>query len=314
MAHVAANWAELLTPQTTEAFFTGFTAGGRRTSMVPSIFRVETSQRAFEEHLGVGQFGSDGWNFEDSGRVQYDTRNKGYLTRFTPVEFAKGFIVERKLVDDNMFSVVFDQATELGDAAFRQREKAAANVFANSFTDSGFDKENFPIAGADAVGLCSLVHPANPTSTSDTQANEGVLTFTKDNVQATRQLMLAYKDDRGDILDVMPDRILIPPELEDAGLEIVRSVQDPTSANNAVNPNQGRFSLEIWHYLDDATNWFMIDSGRRARDLIWYNRIAVEFDREPDFDTLQTKFRAYMRYTRGWRDWRWIFGQQAPGS
>jgi phage major head subunit gpT-like protein len=309
MPAVSQNWAELLTPQTTEAFMVGFTAGGRRSSMIQSIFRMETSQRAFEEHIGVGQFGSDGWNFEDVGRVQYDSVNKGYKSRFTHVEFAKGFEVERKLVDDNQFSVIFDRAENLGDSAFRQREKSAANLFANAFTDSGIDKENFPIAGPDNVGLCSLVHPQSPTASSDTQANEGTLTLTKDNVALTRQLMLKFRDDRGDLLDVMGDTLLVPPELLDAGIEITRSQLDPDSANNAVNPQAGRYRLMEWHYLTDSNAWFMIDSPRMKRDLLWYERIPVEFGREGDFDTFIAKFRAYMRYSRYWRDWRWIFGQ-----
>jgi len=309
MTIAAANWAELLTPQTTEAFFAGFTNDGRRASLVSNLYRMESSQRAFEEHLGVGQFSSEGWNFEKTGRVEYDDRNKGYLKRYTHVEFAKGFTVQRKLIDDNLFPIVFDDARELGDSAFRKREKAGASVFINAFTDTGSDADGFPIAGPDAVGLASLVHPNSPSDTGATQANEGTLALTKDNVRTTRQDQMDLKDDRGDILNIMPDMLLVPPELEDDALVIMRSSLDPNSANNAVNPQAGRFTVVTWHYLTDSNAWFMIDSGRMKRDLIWYERVPVEFDKEKDFDTLQAKFRAYMRYSRGWRDWRWIYGQ-----
>lgn len=308
MANVAANWAELLTPQTTEAFYVGFTDSGRRASMVSDFYRMENSQRAFEEHLGVGQFSSAGWNFERTGRVEYDDRNKGYLKRFTHAEFAKGFVVQRKLVDDNMTSIVFDDANELGDAAFRFREKAGAAFFNNGFTDSGTDEWGFPIAGPDGVGYLSLAHPYSPVD-STTQANEGTLALTKDNVRATRQAMMAFKDDRGDKLNVMPDQLLVPPELEDDALVIIRSTLDPNSANNAINPQSGRFTVATWHYLTDSNAWFMLDTGRRARDLIWYERIPIEFGREEDFDTFEAKFRAYMRFSRGARDYRFIYGQ-----
>lgn len=307
MVMTAANWAELLTPQTTEAFFAGFTQDGRRASLIDRLYRMETSQRAFEEHLGIGQFSSEGWNFEDSGRVQYDDRRKGYAKRFTHVEFAKGFIVQRKLIDDNLFGVVFDNARELGDAAFRKREKDAAMLFNNAFTDSGTDAAGFPIAGPDGVGLVSAAHPNSDTD-SATQSNEGTSALTKDAVRSTRESSMATADDRGDILNIMPDMLLVPPELEDDALTLMRSTLDPTSANNAVNPQAGRFTVVVWHYLTDSNAWFMIDSGRMKRDLIWYERIPVEFGREQDFDTLQTKFRAYMRYSRGFRDWRWIYG------
>lgn len=309
MAITASNWAELLTPQTTEAFFMGFTAGGRRESMIPNIFRMENSQRAFEQHIGIGQFSSNGWTFEKTGRVPYDDFNKGFLSTWTHHEFAKGFMVERTLIDDNMTQVVFDRAELLGDSAFRLREKSAAKVFANGFTDTGTDEEGFPISGPDGVGLFSTAHPQNSADTS-VQVNEGTAALTKDNVATTRQAMLAFKDDTGDKLDVMPDTILAPPELEDTLLTITRSVLDPNSANNAINPQQGRFTPMIWHYLTDANDWFMIDAPRMRRDLIWYERVPVEFAREQDFDTLLSKFRAYMRFSRYWRDWRWAYGQR----
>lgn len=308
MVMAAANWAELLTPQTTEAFYVGFTADGRRASIIGQVYRMETSQRAFEEHLGVGQFSSAGWNFEKTGRVEYDDRNKGYVKRFTHAEFAKGFVVQRKLIDDNLTAIVFDNANELGDSAFRFREKAAAQTFNGAFTDSGTDDWGFAIAGPDAVGLCSTAHPYSPVDAT-TQSNEGTLSLTKDNVRSTRQLHMAMKDDRGDKLAIMPDMLLVPPELEDDALTIVRSTLDPTSANNAINPQAGRFQVVTWHYLTDSNAWFEIDSGRMKRDLIWYERIPVEFGREQDFDTLEAKFRAYMRFSRGFRDYRWVYGQ-----
>ena len=308
MVMAAVNWAELLTPQLTEAFFVGFTESGRRSSVIDDLFRVLPSERAFEEHLGVGQFGSDGWTFEKTGRVQYDEPNKGYKTTFTHVEFAKGFLVQRKLIDDNLTNIPLDSAGNLGDSAFRKREKDGASIFNNGFTDSGVDASGFAIAGADGVGLLSLVHPYSPSDAS-TQANEGTLALTKANVQTTRTAMMKFVDDRGDILNVMPDTLLVPPELEDDALVINKSLLDPASANNAINPNNGRLTTKVWYYLTDATAWFMIDAARMKRDLIWYDRIPLEFGREQDFDTYEAKFRAYMRFTRNWRDYRWIYGQ-----
>lgn len=120
--------------------------------------------------------------------------------------------------------------------------------------------------------------------------------------------MQKFTDDRGDITDCMPDTILIPPDLEDTAIEIGQSPLDPVSANNAVNPQAGRFRTIVWHYLTDTNNWFMIDSGRMRESLIWYNRIPLEYGAEEDFDTLQAKFRGYARYSYGWTDPLFIYG------
>ena len=310
MPITSANWAELLTPQTSAAFVQGYTAFGRRGSMIPELYNMPTSDRAFEEHIGVGVLGSKFHRLTSTGRVVYDEPEKGFKKTWTHEEYAKGFVVQRKMVDDNRFSDIMDLATSLGDAAFRNREKSAAATFANAFSavtdQTTLDDFGFPIGGADSVALCSTAHPYSQAD-STTQSNEGTLALTADNLGTTRQLHMALTDDKGDILNIMPDVVLIPPELEDTAIKAGASAQEPDTANNAVNPQQGRFRYMVWHYLEDA--WFTIDSGAMRQDLIWYERIPLEFGREEDFDTFQTKFRAYMRYSRGWRDYRWVYGQ-----
>ncbi|MGH2878941.1 MAG: Mu-like prophage major head subunit gpT family protein [Solirubrobacteraceae bacterium] len=303
----AAHWSELLTPQLTEAFYIGFSDNARRASLIERIFGTRTSERAFEEHLGVGQFGSEGWNFSDTGRVQYDQRNKGFVKRYTHVEFAKGFIVDRKLVDDNLTDISFDDAHELGDSAFRKREKGAASILNNAFVDEGENNDGLAIAGPDGMALCSAEHPHSQDD-SIVQSNTNALALTNANLSVLRREHMAIKDDRGDIMDVMPNELIVPPELEDVAIPLTGSPLDPASANNAVNPTPGRFQTIVWHYLTGPKAWFLADSARRARSLLWYDRIPLEFGREEDFDTLQAKFRAYMRYSYGWRDWAWIFG------
>lgn len=308
MADRAAHWSDLLTPELTDAFFIGFSNDGRRASQIERLYGVRSSERSFEEFLGIGQFGSDGWNFEDSGRVQYDERRKGFKKRYTHVEFAKGFGVERKLIDDNLTDQSLDDARELGDSAFRKREKGAASVFNNAFTDTGTNDDGLPIGGPDGVGLCSTAHKLSDED-SGTQSNEGTLALTRDNLGTTRESHMAFTDDRKDLMNVMPDELIVPPELEDDALTITKSVLDPSSANNAINPQNGRFQPIVWHYLTDANAWFLADSSRRSRSLLWYDRIELEFGRESDFDTFQAKFRAYGRWSYGWRDYAWIFGQ-----
>lgn len=313
MTAISDHWAELVDPRVREAFYIGFSGGDRRESMIPRIFDVRGSGRADEKVLGVGGISSSAWTqFEDTGRVGYTEPVKGYETTFGHKAFAAGITVERKLIEDNQISAALDEAGNLGDSAFRMREKAAANIFNNAFsaaTSATYDDYGSNAIGADSVALGSTAHPYSPQNTGSTQTNEGTLALSAANLSTTRQLHMAIEDMNGDLLNIMPDELLVPPELEDTALQIVRSAQDPASANNAINPQAGRFSVSVWHYLTDATAWFLMDSGLRRQHLRWYDRIPLEFGREQDFDTFISKWRAYCRFSLGWVDWRFVYCQ-----
>lgn len=312
MTMISDHWSQLIDPRVREAFFVGFSQMDRPQSMLPSLFNMQGSDLADEKVLAIGGISSQGWNFEDSGRVQYTEPVKGYEETFTHHEFARGITVERKLIDDNRIQRALDAATNLGDSAFRVREKAGANVFTNAFsaaTTETLDDYGTDATGSDAVALCSTAHPRSPQETGTTDSNEGTLALSKANVSTTRQLMAEFVDMNGDLLGIMPNELLVPIELEDTALEIVKSAMDPSSANNAINPQAGRFQVKVWHYLTDSNAWFLIDSAARQQSLVWYDRIGLEFDREQDFDTLIAKWRAYMRFSLGWKDYRWIYGQ-----
>jgi phage major head subunit gpT-like protein len=314
MTMISENWPNLLAPGLRKVFHSRLNA---RESLFKrsEVFPIATSQRAFEDHQGIGEIGTAGFNeFAKTGQVPYDRFDAGYKTRFEHRKFAEGIIIERELMDDNLYadagipSGITKQVTKLADAAAVHREKSAANVFINAFTDSGTDSEGYAIAGADAVGLCSTAHPLGP-SNSSTQSNEGTSALTSANVTATKLLMRAFTDDRGELVSVNPDTLLVPPELEETAEIIVGSDKAPSSANNDVNTNKGRYNVVSWDYLTDANAWFLIDSMLKSEHLIWFDRIAPEFASANEFDTLQAKFRAYYRYSRGWDDFRWVFGQ-----
>jgi Mu-like prophage major head subunit gpT len=308
------NWAELLTPGLRSIFHLRLQ---NRESLYQrsKLYADDTSSRAYEEILPIGEMDSADWDFEDSGRVQYGEFEKGYKARWTHIEFAKGFTVRRKLVDDNLYpeaeipKTLTQQVVKLADNAALQRERAAASLFNGAFTDSGKDVNGFPYAGPDAVGLCSAAHPLSPTNTGDTQANEDTDALSFTSVRDTKIAMQKFTDDKGEPIAISPDEILIPPELSDTAFRINNSELLPGSAENDVNQQKGRWNIVEWQFLTDSGHWFMMDSTLRNESLIWFERVPLEFDAVGDFDTLQMKWRAYMRYSRYWADWRWIYGQ-----
>jgi hypothetical protein len=311
---VSQNWAALLEPGLRRLFHLGMRS--RETLFKrDTVFPVDTSVKAVEHHQGIGEIDTNAWNFEDSGRVQYDRFRRGFKLDLAHHEFAKGVVIERKLMDDNLYPGagiprdISSRVEKLATSAAIKREKSAANLFNNAFTASGVDDEGFTIAGSDGVALSSASHPNGPDGQSGTQSNTGVLTLTQANVQATALLMRKFTDDVGELVSINPDTLIVPPALMEAAMLINDTPRAVGSNNNDINIQNGRWNIVVWDYLTDATRWFMVDSVLRDEHLVWYDRVAPEFASTGDFDTLEAKYRAYMRYSRGFDDWRWIFGQ-----
>lgn len=295
---ISENWADALDPIVRKWFESGF---ARRQSLIPTLFNVQTSSRAYEEVSGIGAVGIDAWEqYEQSGKPGQAAFDQGYKTTYTHREFPLELTFQRKLLDDSNFREVVDGSRRLGDSAALKREVDAASVFNNAFTDT--------FAGADGVGLVSTAHPLSPVKTGSTQTNEFTLALTKDNVRTVREAMMAFTDDNGNKVAVTPNMLLVPPALEDDALPIAGSPLDPDSANNAVNPQAGRWMVQPWHYLTDSNAWFMIDTNLMQMSLDWFNRSPLVIRPKVEDKTLAATWIAYMRYSYGWSDWRWIAG------
>lgn len=308
------NWPKLLLPGLRKIWHTRLRERSEL-FMGEQIFPMDTSQRAQEDYMGVGEVGSEGWTeFEKTRRVPYGGFDPNFPQTLKHKTFAKGLIVERELLEDNLYpqagipKAISQQVSKLADSAAIFREKAAADVFNNAFTDSGLDSTGTSVAGPDGVGLVSTAHPLSPSNTSATQSNEFTLTLTSDNVSTVYRAMRRWTDDKGDLVSIKPDTLLVPPELEDQANTIVNTPQLPGGNANDINPNYKRFNVEVWPYLTDTNAWFMIDSVLKNEHLVWLDRVKPEWQSTEDFDTIMAKYRGYMRFSRGWTAWQWIAG------
>jgi hypothetical protein len=274
--------------------------------MRPLLFNVQPANTSYEKDSSVGSF-SDMEVFK--GTIQYDDVEQGYDVTYRHIQLAKGFRVERALFDDDLYNVIARKPRGLAIAANRTFEKYSASVFNNAFTGSGTIVVDgvTVLSNTEGVSLCSTAHPYSP-SDSTTQSNSGTSALSPASVEATRILMAALKDDRGNKISVQPDLILVPRNLEETGWEIISSKGKVDSAENNANFHFGKYKLAVWDYLTDSNNWFMIDQTMMRMYLNWFDRIPLEFFKDKDFDTLISKFANYARCSYGWSDWRWVYG------
>lgn len=269
------------------------------------LFDSFKSRMHHEEDLGVTSFSLASVKPEGSP-VTYDSERQGFLTRYTHSVYAKGFIVTREAVSDDLYDVVAaKRARGLAYAMRQTKENVAANVYNRAFNSS--------YTGGDGKELLATDHP---NVAGGTWANE--LTNAADLSEAALEQacidIMKWTDDRGLKINVMPRSLIIPVDLVFEAERILKTPYRVGTADNDINAlyTMGKFPGGIIpnHYLTDTDAWFIrtdVNDGMKH-----FQRWPLSFGIDNDFDTDNAKFKAMERYSFGWTDPRALFG--SPGA
>lgn len=294
MAMTQQNWTEVLEPILRTIFDKHI---GTKKDYLPVIFNVEGSKKAVESNLGVGSLGTmDEW----TGQVSYEELNKGYLATYRHKKFSKGLQIDRDLVDDDQTGEIRKRTKALAQSLWYTRQTHGASVFNNAF--------NASFLGPDSKPLCSASHPLAPGSAS-TWSNAGAYALNADNVEIVRNAMKAWTDDKGNLLAINPDTLIVPSALRKTALVIADSDKEPDTANNNVNVWKGSLNVIEHDFLTDANAWFLVDMERMKMLLNWYDRRKAVLESDGNtFDTEIGKWKMVGRWSYGWDDASFIYG------
>lgn len=259
------------------------------------LFTVRPSTMATEKGVGIGGMSVDAWDvYKQSGSKGSLEFSQLYTQTYTHQEYAVRFSVKKQLVMNDQYGVIERQLQGIGMSGANHMEIDAATLLNNAFATTTWSDGQF---------LCDTDHPVGST----THSNDGSTALSESAVSATRILMMRFPDDKGNPLGVVGDELIVPPELEDTALKITRSILNPETGNNAMNPQQGRFNVIVVPRLTDTNNWFMSSSAWRRQVVNWYEREPLTI-MQVDEDTTDLVFEAKLHYSYGVDDWRWIYG------
>lgn len=147
--------------------------------------------------------------------------------------------------------------------------------------------------GFDGVNFFSTSHPTyiNPPATgAATYSNRfDTAPLDADGVNTVRSTMAAYIGENGYPLGVVPNLLIVPPQLEKAALVVAHSTTYavPTVAGSGITPiaasatvtnvMKGWFDvLVIPELANQATTWYMADTSKPIKPLLFQPRIAPE--------------------------------------
>jgi phage major head subunit gpT-like protein len=289
-----------MAPGIRKAFFNSYDEVIKSESMVPRLFSMQGSTRQNEYTLSISGSG-DFDDFTATGQVSYDDISEGYKNTFTHNEWTKGIRIRRAAKDDDLYGIFDSLPRKRGRWAARTREKHGASVFNGAFSGT---------SGPDSLSLCSTAHTSTVTGVSN-QSNSGTDTLSKTAVSSTRLKMKKFYSLDGERIGVNPDMLLVSMDKDQDAWEIISSKGEPETDNNNPNFHYGKYKLVVWDELTTTTDWFMIDSRLMKESLLWFDRVALELNEDVAFNTYEARYSAYMRYSYGWSDYVWVFGNDA---
>jgi hypothetical protein len=261
------------------------------------VFDVRNSDKAYEKIAELTGLGLAAVKAEGSS-ILYDTPGQGPETQFTHVTYGLGFTMTREAEEDNQYKSVADFNTQaLTWSMWTTKEIVHANVL-NRATTSGY-------VGGDGKVLAASDHPtANGTQSNLLTAADLSEASLEDGLTTVMQA----DNSRGLPIALRVVRLIIGPGQIFNATRLLGSDGRAGTADNDLNAFKSLGlvpEIVVNHYLDDPDAWYL--QTNVPNGLISYQRRALDFDEDSDFETENRKYKATERYSAGWGDWRSVF-------
>ena len=272
------------------------------------IFVIEDSNRAFEEEVLIVGFGSAPVKSEGQG-VSFDNASESFSSRYTHETVSLAFALTEEAIEDNLYDSLGKRYVKaLAKSMANTKEVKGADVLNNAFSSS--------FLGGDGKSLIASDHPLAGGGSAANRAST-MADLNEASLEDAFIDISTFTDDRGLIISVQPDKLVVPPQLVFVADRILQSDLRSGTADNDVNAIKNTGVLPggyvVNHYLNDPDAFFILTSVNEMGDgLKMFQRSPMENSMEPDFSTGNIRYKARERYSFGFSDFRGIFG--SPGA
>lgn len=269
------------------------------------IFDKENSSKSYEVDQLVEGFGLAPSKTEGDD-LAYDTFQQGINPKYVHLTYAKGFIVTKEAMADELYGVFNKRAKALAFSMRQTKEVVAANILNRGFNSS------YTMTGGDGKQLFNTAHVDGPggTTYSNTLATAADLSET-----SLEDLLIQIgdaKDSRGLQIALQATRLIVPVNLQFTAQRILGSVLQNDTADNATNAvrdmNSVRDGFVVNNYLTDTDAWFLKTNCPEGMKCM--ERQMVEFGEDNAFNSGNMRFKADERYSFGWSNARGLYGTE----
>lgn len=208
--------------------------------------------------------------------------------------------VDRAALDHDKLGMIMPRIRDLGIEAARYQDQLVMEVLAAGNSTLCYDGQY-------------LIDTDHSSGDSGTQSNSGTTALSVTSLQAAMTAMRKFKNDRGVAMGIRPNLLVVPPDLAWTAQEIVGSPNRPDTAVNVKNVLSGMLQVHVSPYLTDTNNWYLMDTTRGMKPLIFQLDAPVEFqsqteESESGFMRAQYMYGTYARYNAGPGLWQCVYG------
>lgn len=271
------------------------------------LFDTSISTRKYEEAVLSSPMGLAPVKPEGAS-IKYDNMEQGYTNRATNVTYGLGFIITEEEMDDNQYpahlqSMVNTRAGALAKSMRTTKEIVGANLYNRAFNSS--------YTFGDGKEMIATDHPTKAGTISNEVATTALSEASLENALIA---IRGYEDDRGKLIAAKGDKLIVPRQLKYVADKILRSAMSTTvvtqgtdgvSNTNKINSLQNELAPYTNDYLSSSTAWYIRTD---VAGMVNYERKALAFSEDNEFDTNNQKFKATERYVFTNDDPRAIYG------
>ena len=204
--------------------------------------------------------------------------------------------VDQDDIEDDTIGVYPILMEQLGQSAAIFPDELCFGLLKNGFKNLCYDKVTF--FGEHKVG-------------KEKVSNKGNKALTPESYAEARANMMALKDENGKTLKIMPNLLVVPPQLEAMAKKIL--LADFIEGSSNINKNSAE--ILVAHELSDKpTQWFLLDTKKPIKPIIYQERrkpTFVSLNKPTDsnmFMNGQALYGVDTRCNAGYGFWQMAFG------
>jgi hypothetical protein len=314
MALTTLSITEVLDPGVRKHFVDEYKMVKPQLEKVYQVGKQVSKTDVFENYTGLANVAT----VPEMGTYPEDLPIKAFGVALTPVKKGLLMPVTMEMRTFAKANEIWDGAKHLARALARDLEIQAASTYNNAFSTAH-------LSMTDNKPLASTQHTRADGGTAQSNASTTSIPFNETNLEVGLLALEEQRDDRGQVISIFGDRLIIPPALRKEALVVLKSDGRSGSADNDVNVYKsmqeyyGAINILVWDHLSAAnggrdTAWILED--RSATRVMWQWVKKPNTDRDDKLGWKQDViyYKGMYYASKGWRDWRGFYFSKGDGT